>query len=59
MQKLYIIRKFVIAKSGKEAIEKEKKQEVDECILEEKSLNAVIEKINPKEKEKQVGFKTN
>lgn len=35
MEKIYTIRKFVIAKSVLEAIKKEKKQQVDDCWADE------------------------
>lgn len=33
MKKRFIIRKYIIAESAKEALEKEKKIDADECII--------------------------
>lgn len=41
--RIYIITKFVVAKSMKDAIEKEKKYQVSECYLEETSRRASFE----------------
>lgn len=56
MKKVYIIRKYILAKSAKEAIKLEKKKEVDDCWAEEKSLNIFIENLTPKI-ENPMGFK--
>lgn len=57
MKKVYIVRKYILAKSVKEAIRLEKKREVDDCWAEEKSLSTFIENITPKVVENPVGFK--
>lgn len=56
MKKVYIIRKYVIAKNAKHAISLDKKSPVDDCWLEEASQKIMIENIN-KEKEKSIGYK--
>lgn len=56
MQKVYIVRKYVIAKNAPEAIRKEKHQKVDDCFAEEKSVNNYIESVTPI-KEKKFGYK--
>jgi len=56
MKKVYIIRKYVVARNAKHAISLDKKSPVDDCWLEETSQKTMIEDINKKE-EKQAGYK--
>lgn len=56
MKKVYVIKKYVVAKNAEEAIRKERKQKVDDCWTDEKSLNNWIESLNKKE-EPEMGFK--
>lgn len=54
--KVYIVRKYVLAQNAQEAIRKERNQKVDDCYAEEKSVNNFIETITPKV-ENYYGFK--
>lgn len=38
--KLYIVQKYIYASSSKDALRKEKKQEVDECYVDQKWRDA-------------------
>lgn len=49
-QKRFIIRKYVMATSAKDALRKERTAEVDDCWVDEKWLD---------EQTRQIGFKTN
>lgn len=51
---IYIIRKYVLANSAKEAIRKEKSVQVNDCWLEENSQKTYLETL---EKKKETGFK--
>lgn len=43
MRKIFVIRKYVVANSVEEALEKEKSAKVDDCFLEELSQKAWLE----------------
>lgn len=57
-QKVYVIRKYILATNAKEAIKKDKTSEVDDCWAEDKSLSNFIENLTPKKDQPEVGFKT-
>ena len=56
MNKIYIVRKYVQAKSLKEAVLKEKKQAPDDVWMSEESLSNYMESITKKDN-KQIGYK--
>jgi len=57
-EKVYIVRKYILATSAREAIKKDKTWEVDDCWAEDKSLSNFIENLTPKKDQPDVGFKT-
>lgn len=57
-QKVYVVRKFVLADNVSDAIKKEKKVFADECYLHDTTLNNYLDKLTPKEQPKPMGFET-
>ncbi len=56
VKKVYIVRKYVVADSVQQALKIQHKFPIDDCYIEEKSINNYIEKIIKPEDIK-IGFK--
>lgn len=56
MKKVYIVRKYVVAKSVQEALKKEKKQAPDDCYIDQKSLDNFVDNLT-KPIDPPMGFK--
>ena len=55
MRKIYVVRKYVVASSVEEALQKEKKTPVDDCWLEEQTQKDWLEEKSGKHLQK-IGF---
>lgn len=55
MRKIYVVRKYVVASSVEEALQKEKKIPVDDCWLEEQTQKDWLEEKSGKNLSK-IGF---
>jgi hypothetical protein len=57
MKNIYVVRKYVLANSAKQAMEKERKTPVHDCWLEENSQKRMLESMENIDKKK-AGIKT-